>query len=166
MDTTAFELLTAAPRTVRALLAAVPADAASRPVDGGWSANDVVAHLVDTESVAFTDRIRRILAEDRPSFPPIDPSERLGAAGYASWPLDKLLDAFEKVRAESVAMLRGQPAGAFERIGRHQEAGEVSVSDLANYAAVHDMMHLSQIAKMLQSQLAGRVGNMRRYLDE
>jgi hypothetical protein len=166
LDATAAEVLASTPGALRTLLTGVPPQALEARVDAGWSAKDAVAHLLDTEGVAFTDRIRRLLAEDRPSIAPIDPSERLHDRDYASWPLDRLIASFERTRADSVAVLRALSAQDMARLGDHAEAGEISVSDLAHYAAVHDLMHLAQIARMLQTQLAAKVGNMERYLDE
>jgi hypothetical protein len=162
---TAIEIVAGTPGVLRALLASVPPSTLQEPVDDGWSPKDVVAHLLDVEQVAFTDRMRRILNEDRPRILPIDPSARLDQLDYRSWPPDRLLDELKRRRGENVAMLRGLSSEQFARVGDHAEAGEVSVSDLAHYCAVHDMMHLAQIAKMLQAQLADRVGNMRRYLE-
>jgi hypothetical protein len=136
------------------------------PLDDGWSAKDVVAHLLDVQGVAFTDRMRRIVAEDRPLIKPIDPSQRLEEQGYASWTIERLLSELEQTRGGEVSFLRSLSTDDLRRIGQHQEAGEVSVSDLAHYCAVHDMMHLAQIANMLQAHLADRVGNMRRYMAE
>jgi predicted ATP-dependent protease len=122
--------------------------------------------LLDVQSVAFTDRMRRIVAEDRPLFQLIDPSQRLEQLGYQSWTVERLLNEFDRTRAGDVAFLRSLSPDDLQRIGQHQEAGDVSVSDLAHYCAVHDMMHLAQIAKMLQAHLSDRVGNMRRYMAE
>jgi len=163
---TAIEIIGATPSALRALLSGVPNDALEAPVDEGWSAKDVVAHLLDAHSVAFTDRIRRILSEDRPLIKPIDPSARLQEQGYGSWTLGRLLDTFERVRNDDLTMLRGLSAEQMGRLADHAEAGEISVSDLAHQCAVHDMMHLQQIARMLQTQLARHVGNMARYIDQ
>ena len=86
--------------------------------------------------------------------------------GYASWPFEKLLDAFDEKRNDNVALLRGLSSEQLARVADHAEAGEISVSDLAHYAAVHDLTHLRQIASMLRAQLAPRTGNMARYIEE
>ena len=165
MAPTAIEIVAGTPAALRALLGSLPPSALEAPVDDGWSAKDVVAHLLDAQQIAFTDRMRRMLDEDRPLIQPIDPSARLKELDYGTWPLDRVLAEFERKRGDDVAMLRGLSAEQLARAGDHAEAGEITVSDLAHSCAVHDMMHLSQIAKMLQTQLADRVGNMRRYLE-
>ena len=163
---TAIEVIAETPAALRALLHGLPRGALEAPVDDGWSTKDVVAHLLDANSVAFTNRIRRMLAEDRPLIKPIDPSARLKEQDYASWPLDRLLNDFERVRGEDVELLRGLSGQEMARAGEHAEAGEITVSDLAHYCAVHDMMHLQQIARMLLTQIAGSVGNMGRYINQ
>lgn len=77
-----------------------------------------------------------------------------------------MLDAFGEKRADNVALLRGLSTEQLGRLADHAEAGEISVSNLAHYCAVHDMMHVQQIAKMLQTELAPKTGNMRRYIEE
>ena len=166
MAPTAIEIVAGTPAALRALLRAVPASALEAPIDDGWSAKDVVAHLLDVQQVAFTDRIRKILNEDRPLIRPIDPSARLQEQDYASWTLGRLLSEFERRRNEDVTLLRTLSTGDLNRAGEHEQVGEISVSDLAHYCACHDMMHVQQIARILQSQLADSVGNMRRFLDE
>jgi hypothetical protein len=81
LEDTTIGVLSALPGALRALLSSVPAHAVEVPIDDGWSAKDVVAHLLDVEGVAFTDRIRRILREDRPFIRPIDPFRPASRAG-------------------------------------------------------------------------------------
>jgi hypothetical protein len=166
LDATATEVLAATPAALRTLLRGAPAVALETPIDEGWSVKDVVAHLLDAQGVAFAERIRRILAEDRPRIRPIDPSARLRERAYASWPLERLLDEFERTRAEDIELLRSLSRGQLDRAGEHEQAGDVTVSNLAHYCAVHDMTHLAQIARMLQAQLLEHAGGMAMFVDE
>lgn len=166
IDGTALEILAATPGVLRALLAAAPAEAVEAPADEGWSAKDVVAHLLDAEGIAFTERIRCILREDRPFIRSIDPTIRLREQGYPQRSLSSLLDEFEQQRAEDIAWLRTLPAEQLARSGEHDRAGEISIADIVHYWAYHDLMHLQQIARMLQSQLLGKLGNTRRFFEE
>lgn len=164
IDPAALASLSATPATLRTLVADSPEEALAAQDEGGWSARDVVAHLLDTQNIAFEERMHRIVAEDEPVMQLINPNERLSQ--YDSWTLQRLLDEFERCRAENVAFLRALPPDALRRTGRHAVAGDVSVADLANYCATHDLSHLAQLMSILRSRLAGHVGNMRRYFDE
>src|SRR3979409_522639 len=95
IDPTALELIAGTPRVLRALLGGLPADVSNAPNPEGWSVKDVVAHLHDAEGVAFVERISRMLNEDVPLIPSIDPPARLEAGGYALRGLDELLDELE-----------------------------------------------------------------------
>ena len=48
-----------------------PAQLRARPAAGMWSALEVVCHLADSEAL-FADRMKRVLAEDRPVLPDLD----------------------------------------------------------------------------------------------
>ncbi len=43
--------------------------------------------------------------------------------------------------------------------------GEISVMDIAHQWAAHDVMHLRQIALMIQQHLAPKMGNTRSFYD-
>jgi hypothetical protein len=62
--------------------------------------------------------------------------------------------------------LRGLSIGDLQRTGEHEQAGKISVSDLAHYCAAHDIMHLRQIAGMLLTQVQEHVGGMRIFIEE
>lgn len=66
----AIEIAAGTPGALRALLGSVPDETIEEPLDEGWSAKDIVAHLLDVEQVAFSDRIRRMISEDRPLITP------------------------------------------------------------------------------------------------
>jgi hypothetical protein len=166
VESTAIEIVASTPGVLRSLLADVPQAVLEAPADGGWSPKDVVAHLVDAHGPAFTERFRRILEEDRPSIRPFDPSTRAQQNDYAAWPLDRLLDELERQREADREMLRGLDEAELRRSGVHEQAGEISVSDIAHYEACHDMTHLAQIVMMLRSHLAPKTGNMAVFLDE
>jgi hypothetical protein len=166
LDPAALETIAATPATLRNLVGALPAAALSTPSDGDWSPKDVVAHLLDVQDIDFNQRIRRTLTEDRPLIEPVDPDTRREQRDLATWDIDRLLDAFETGRKEQIGLLRDLTPAQMARLADHAEAGEISVSDLAHHCAVHDLMHIGQITRMVIAQLAPKVGNMGRYLND
>jgi hypothetical protein len=165
VDPSAFALIGRTPATLRALLVGLPAELLSTPNDEGWSLTDIVAHLVDVESVAFVERIGRMLAEQGPAISSIDPPARLLAGGYASRSVDDLLDELDQRRTSDLQWLRGLTPEQLSRPGLHQGVGEIFVIDIAHQWAAHDMAHLRQVALMLQQHFAPRMGATRGFYD-
>jgi hypothetical protein len=126
---------------------------------------DIVAHLHDVESVAFVERISRMLGEERPFISSIDPPARLIAGGYAARDLDGLLDDLERQRAEHMAWLADLEPGQLLRAGVHDAVGEIRVVDIAHQWAAHDMAHLRQLALMIQEYFAPLMGATRGFYD-
>jgi hypothetical protein len=165
IDPAAIELIAQTPRVLRALLSGLPAAVLNTPNPEGWSVKDIVAHLHDVESVAFVERISRMLDEEQPLIQSIDPPARLEAGGYALRGLEELLDELEGRRGEHVAWLAGLTPEQLARSGQHDAVGEIHVVDIAHQWAAHDMAHLRQVSLMLQEHLAPLMGRTRGFYD-
>src|SRR4051794_3060178 len=77
----------------------------ARPVPGKWSTLQVVCHLADFEIVG-ADRIKRVIAEDKPTL--LDGDENLFASrlAYDSRELETELKLIESCRAHVTQILR------------------------------------------------------------
>ena len=167
IDPTALAIIGRTPAVVRALLDGLPRELTHAPNEDGWSLRDIVAHLHDVESGAFTERIERMLdaAQERPFIRSIDPPARLAAGGYASRDIDDLLDELTRKRSEHVEWLANLTPEQLQREGQHDEAGLIRVVDIAHQWAAHDLSHLRQIAFMIQQYLAPKMGATRAFYD-
>jgi hypothetical protein len=165
IDPAATALIRSTPMVLRALFAGVPAAVLLAPNPEGWSLKDIVAHLHDAESIAFVERISRLLKEERPHIQSIDPPARLIAGGYRERQMAELLDELTEKRVEHAAWLESMSAAQLARAGEHDTVGEIRVTDIAHQWAAHDMAHLRQIALMLQGYLAPMMGNTRGFYD-
>jgi hypothetical protein len=165
LDPAARALIRSTPVVLRTLFEGVPDDVLLAPNEEGWSLKDIVAHLHDAESIAFVERIQRMLDEARPFIRSIDPPARLMDGGYAARGLAELLDHLERLRAEHVAWLDTLSVADLQRSGEHDVVGVITVSDVAHQWAAHDMAHLRQIARMIQEHLAPLMGNTRGFYD-
>jgi hypothetical protein len=165
IDPVAFSVLESTPLVLRAFFASTPRDAVLVEVDGGWSSRDALAHLVDTEKGVLADRVRRMVEEDRPFIRSIDAPARLAEGGYHARSVGSLLDELYGLREGNVAWLRELTHAELQRLGDHDEAGEITASDIAHQWAYHDLMHLKQIASILQEALVPRMGNTRKFYD-
>ncbi len=157
----ALDVFGSTPATLRALLGKLPDEAVSTPGDEGWSAKDVVAHLVSLYGPTLVDRIRPILDHDEPPIPNADEAAILEASGLRRKPLAELLDELDRQRRDAVAWLRGLSDEQLQRVGIHSAAGRVTVADLIHHKAWHDLLHIEQVCRLLAEPLDERRGAMR-----
>src|SRR5262249_10821070 len=101
----------------------------ARPVPGKWSTLEVVCHIADFEPV-YADRMKRVIAEERPTLLGADEKRFAAALAYHERDLDEELDIVERTRKQMARILRTLPAAALERIGVHNEAGPLSLAEL------------------------------------
>ena len=165
IDASALVILEETPEALRKLLERVPGETATEPRDDGWSVRDALGHVLDVEEGVIPVRIGRIVEEERPYIRSIDAPARLDAGGYRTRTVASLLNELAERRRVNVAWLRTLTDMQLARAGDHDEAGEVTASDIAHQWAYHDLMHLKQIASTLQEGLVERMGNTRKFYD-
>lgn len=132
------------PARVRALLDRIPVSAWSqRPEPGTWSPHEVLSHVRDAQGV-LEQRVAAILEHDDPD---------LEAKMVWSWNQEarpattqEVLDAYLASRARVLEVLRGAPADAWWRTGRHREFGRLTLTQQVSYFAAHEPTHLRQLA--------------------
>ena len=139
----------------------MPDDAVETVGDEGWSAKDVVAHLVSLHGPTLLDRIQPILEREHPPIANVDEAAILEASGLRSQPLAALLDQLERQRDEAVAWLRALSDEQLVRAGMHSAAGRVTVADLIHHKAWHDLLHIEQACRLIAAPLDERRGAMR-----
>jgi uncharacterized damage-inducible protein DinB len=118
----------------------------SRPVAGKWSTLEVVCHIADCEQF-FADRIKRIVAMDRPLL--------LGADGfcyteplrYQEHDLNEELDLVDVTRRQVARTLRLVAPDAWQRTAVHSETGLVTLRQLLLHAINHLRHHLRFVAE-------------------
>lgn len=140
------------PGILRNLLSlATPEQLDWRPSSERWSITMVLAHLADVEMQGFRSRFEAMLAADRPLLP-----------AYHQLALFRLptrfdpyaeMARFEEERGGTLELLQGLPDGAGQRSGRHEELGTVSVAQLLNEFAFHDLGHLRQVMELYRSHV-------------
>ncbi|MFO8151414.1 MAG: DinB family protein [Trueperaceae bacterium] len=131
------------PARVRALLDRIPVSAWSqRPEPGTWSPHEVLSHVRDAQGV-LEQRVAAILEHDDPD---------LEAKMVWSWNQEarpattqEVLDAYLASRARVLEVLRGAPADAWWRTGRHREFGRLTLTQQVSYFAAHEPTHLRQL---------------------
>lgn len=140
------------------LMGAVPADLLQRPAAAGeWSAIDCLQHLLDTEQGVFPVRVRAFLEGEAISA--FDPETEDG--DYSGYTPEQLAAHFAKHRAESLALLGQLTPADLERSAVHSELGEVTLGQMLNEWAAHDLMHTVQAERALLQPFAAGSGPWR-----
>jgi hypothetical protein len=131
------------------LVGKIPPDKGSRlPSPGGWSPAMVVSHLADSELMSAV-RIRLVLTRDRAPltaydqdfwaerFSPLEPS------------LEESYNRFRTLRENNLRVLESLDSEQWQRVGMHEERGEVSVAQLVELIHDHVPAHMEQIRECL-----------------
>lgn len=118
----------------------------ARPVAGKWSTLEVICHIADFEIIG-ADRIKRALAEDKPTLP--DGDENLFAKGlaYHSRELEDELQVIGSIRAQVARILKTLKEEDFGRIGNHTAAGPLTVVQLVERGERHIRHHVKFITE-------------------
>lgn len=145
----------AGPQLLREAVAGMTeSDRDARPIAGKWSTRQVVCHLADFEPV-YADRMKRVIAEDRPTFFGGDPDVFAARLAYAQRDVDEELRLIEAVRGQMGRILQTLSATDFQREGIHSEAGPLTLQALLEGVAKHLPHHVRFIDEK-RAALAGR----------
>lgn len=133
------------------------------PKAGEWSALECLQHLLDAERVVFPFRARRLLeGQDFPAYDPVRDGTKVGPEASPA----AMAQGFRQMRADSLQLLAGIEERALERRGRHPELGEVSLGELLNEWAAHDLVHTMQAERAIMQPFLQRVGPWRKSFQE
>jgi uncharacterized damage-inducible protein DinB len=132
-------------RTLRQAVAGIsPEQLKARPVAGKWSTLEVVCHLADFDPI-LADRMKRIIAEDRPALLGADEKRFAAALAYHERDLEEELTIVERTRQQMARILRTLPAEALQRVGVHNERGPLTLEKMLTTATNHIPHHVQFI---------------------
>lgn len=162
----AVSLLSRTPAVVRTLLSGLPSEWLSfRERPDGWTALDVVGHLIHGEDDDWLPRATIILTEgERRPFPPFDQQGHV--AKYGTMSIEQLLGLFEKRRDERLKEFKGlrlSPSD-LEKVGIHPAFGRVTLRQLLATWVAHDLNHLWQLNRILARRYRTDVGPWTAFL--
>jgi len=141
-------VLSATAARLHELLASLGDERVNRPsAPGKWSPREIVTHLADSE-IAHAFRYRQVLAEENPVVQPWDQEQ--WAREYGAYKTEQALRAFAALREWNVALLRSLTAEQMARPAKHPERGDITVRELIETAAGHDINHLRQLEEALK----------------
>ncbi len=116
----------------------------ARPVPGKWSTLEVVCHLADFEPI-LADRMKRVIAEERPALIGADENRFAAALAYHDRDSEEELKIVETTRSQMAKILRKLPDAALERVGVHSERGPLTLEQLLTAAIRHIPHHVKFI---------------------
>lgn len=146
------DALRATPEVLEALLdgSTQAQAAAARGGDEGWSVVEVVCHLRDAEEQALS-RMRLMRDTTDPVIAAYDQERWARERNYAEASLREALAAFIRFRAQHVTELAKLSPQEWERSGKHEEQGTITISSHALHIVSHDAIHAAQIARQLKN---------------
>jgi uncharacterized damage-inducible protein DinB len=160
------DLLQRTPRVLHELLAGLPESwLTARDTPNGWTARDVVGHLISAELDDWIPRAEIILNDGTSrAFESFDRFAHIERDRDAT--LHQLLDRFAELRAASIMRLRELVTDEDDlaRRGLHPELGEVTLGQHIATWTVHDLDHIAQIYAALAGSRDAAVGPWKAYL--
>jgi hypothetical protein len=123
-----------------------------KPTMDRWSISEVLAHLAEVEVVGFRERIEMMTQQKEPRLEAYDQNAAYAAGKYSGGKALDHLKQFCHERDRSLSFLRYLPAGALSRTGVHAALGSITVGQLINEWAFHDLGHIRQIAELFRSR--------------
>lgn len=162
LDPVVFPLLRDVPALIRRIVETAPGAARSER-DDGWSAADIIAHLADVQIWAFADRIARMLVQREPYFEDQDELEHLEESGLRDASLEDALGAYEMRRRWTLPMLEAADPLSLDRTARHDVLGQITIEQIGHVWAVHDLLHLNQVLRLLQRPFWAGMGPARGF---
>jgi hypothetical protein len=121
-----------------------------KPAPDRWSISEVLAHLAALEQV-YAERALRMVAEDSPTFEKYDQAGAASRGEYSRGSAGENLAHFTRTRRSTLALLIGLPASAGARTAVHSELGRITLAQMLNEWANHDLGHLRQIAELYRA---------------
>jgi len=161
------DLLESAAAAIRAEVEALPkAVHVWHPDPDEWSINEIIGHLIEAERRGFAGRIKILLASKDPQLEGWDQNEVARGRRDDMKAAAKLVAELERMRAESVKIVRGLKPGDLTRGGQHPKVGWLRVEDLLQEWVHHDRNHIKQILSNVQAWAWPHMGNAQKFVGE
>lgn len=118
-----------------------------KPAPGKWSIHEIVVHVADAEIVGI-QRLKKVLAEERPLLTSYDQDGWAQSLGYEQQDREQSLMLFQMLRNSMKPVLDNLSEQQSQRIGIHDEDGELSFRQLLERYVNHVRAHLAQIERV------------------
>jgi tRNA-binding EMAP/Myf-like protein len=150
-DRDPLSVLAETPSRLNQLLTGVEAAALRHaPAPGKWSIAEIVAHLADSELV-FGYRLRTIFSTNGAHLQAFDPDRWADTFGYRLTDPHASAELFGSLRMGNLRMIRSAGAAGLDHTATHDEWGAETARGIIQLEAGHDLNHLAQIERILES---------------
>lgn len=120
----------------------------ARPGGSEWSAKEIAGHLRDAVRI-YHERVFLTATHERPTLPGYDEAALARDRNYQEADTAAILPELRSWRGETVYLLSGLPAEAWDRVAVHEETGEMTLVQLVAHMIEHEADHLRGIARLL-----------------
>jgi len=162
----ACEVLRQTPYTLQRMLAGLSADWTESSGDAeSWGVYDIIGHLIHGEETDWIPRAEIILAQsENRTFVPFDRTAQFLRSNDRS--LEDLVTEFAHLRSANLERLAAWQLTReqLELKGMHPELGEVTLKQLLGTWVVHDLNHISHVARVMAKKYDSNVGPWKEYL--
>jgi hypothetical protein len=143
------EAAEAGPKKLAAAVSGVPDKTLRyKPAPDKWCILEILAHLADIE-IAYSYRMRQMLADKKAVIAPIDQDEWARNLGYMETVPAELVAQYGLNRHHNLRLLRRLKPEDLNRSAYHPELKhDVTVEDMVKKFAAHDDNHLAQIERL------------------
>ena len=122
----------------------------AHPIEGKWSAAEIVHHLGDSETTSGL-RLRRLLSEEHPLIQGYDQDVYATELRYNQREIGPSLDLFRSTRACTAQLFAFMTDEDWRREGTHSESGSYSAEDWLKLYAAHAHNHAGQIIRLREA---------------
>lgn len=133
------------------------------PAKGEWSAIDCLQHVIDTERQVFPVRLQAFLRGQ--DFPGFDPALQQGKARAKRSP-SIMAKEFSDLRNANLKLLEKVTEADLTLTARHAELGQVTLGEMLNEWAGHDLMHIVQAERAIMQYFIPGTGSWRKYFSD
>ena len=120
-----------------------------KPAPNRWSVREILCHLADCE-IAWAWRLRFIYGADNPMLQPFEQDPWARAYDGVGYTTSAARSTWIAVRAWNLALIEGLSEDDKRRPATHPELGPVTLWNIAEIAAGHDLHHLKSLEKVVQ----------------
>lgn len=126
----------------------------SKPTPGKWSIREILCHLADCE-IAWAWRLRMVYGAEDPTLQPFDQNRWAKAYHGAGYATATARAAWIGLRQWNLALIDALSEHERRRPAVHAELGPVTLWNIVEIAAGHDLHHLHALEQLAGVQQAG-----------
>jgi uncharacterized damage-inducible protein DinB len=128
------------------LIEGVPRADLDKRVAGKWSVTENAAHLARYTELTI-ERVRRILTDPEPTFPPYRAEQDAEWPAWQSRSFEDVVERLHATRADLAALVRNLTPEQLARKGRHARFGPMSLRAWLEFFLAHEGHHFYVILK-------------------